>query len=179
MPPEPWKSENAAVWLTYTPPVRLRESCADSSRQTSSTHGEDGYITSDPGTIAALVERLYRKVEARVADFSFHESHHVQGSRTLLLTYGVTGRAARTACKELTSEGKPLSYLVPKTLWPVPEELLRSQARDYPRIVVVEANLGQYVREVERVLKDKTIDFLGAMNGRLITPARIKEAVCE
>lgn len=36
LPPEPWKSEKAAVWLTYTPPVRLRESWAASSRQTSS-----------------------------------------------------------------------------------------------------------------------------------------------
>ncbi|MEW6351275.1 MAG: pyruvate flavodoxin/ferredoxin oxidoreductase [Thermodesulfobacteriota bacterium] len=147
------------------------------SRQTSSTHGEDGYITSDPATISALVERLRRKVEARVREFSFFESFHAKGSRTLLLTYGVTSRAARTASKELAAQGKPVSHLVLKTLWPVPEELLRSEARDYPRIVVVEANLGQYVREVERVLRTKTVDFLGEMNGTLITPARVKEAV--
>ena len=28
LPPEPWKSEKAAVWFTYTPPVRFSESCA-------------------------------------------------------------------------------------------------------------------------------------------------------
>jgi len=38
-------------------------------------------------------------------------------------------------------------------------------------------NLGQYVREVKRVLKDRTVDFLGQMDGRLITPGQIKEVI--
>ncbi|GDY75434.1 hypothetical protein SAV31267_049190 [Streptomyces avermitilis] len=37
LPPDPWKSEKAAVWLTYTPPVRLSDSWAHSSRQVSWT----------------------------------------------------------------------------------------------------------------------------------------------
>ncbi|GAG22563.1 unnamed protein product, partial [marine sediment metagenome] len=48
-------------------------------------------------------------------------------------------------------------------------------AEKVKRVVVVEMNLGQYVREVERVLKDKKVVFLGQMDGRLISPSRIKE----
>jgi 2-oxoglutarate ferredoxin oxidoreductase subunit alpha len=44
-------------------------------------------------------------------------------------------------------------------------------------VVVVEMNLGQYVREIERILPDKKIDFLGRMDGKLITPRQIEEVV--
>ena len=45
------------------------------------------------------------------------------------------------------------------------------------RFVVVEINLGQYVREIERKLKDKVVEFFGRMDGRLLKPAQIKERV--
>ena len=64
-----------------------------------------------------------------------------------------------------------------KTLWPVPEELIKEKAKKVKRVVVVEMNLGQYVREVERVLSDKKVDFFGQMNGSLITPRQIKEVI--
>ena len=41
----------------------------------------------------------------------------------------------------------------------------------------MEMNLGQYVREIQRLLPDKTIDFLGQMNGELITPQQITEVI--
>jgi 2-oxoglutarate ferredoxin oxidoreductase subunit alpha len=37
--------------------------------------------------------------------------------------------------------------------------------------------MGQYVREIERILPQKSIIFCGQMDGRLITPARIAEAI--
>jgi 2-oxoglutarate ferredoxin oxidoreductase subunit alpha len=39
-------------------------------------------------------------------------------------------------------------------------------------------NLGQYVREIERLLPDKDIRFLGRMDGTLIRPAEIQEVLC-
>jgi 2-oxoglutarate ferredoxin oxidoreductase subunit alpha len=44
-------------------------------------------------------------------------------------------------------------------------------------VIVVEMNLGQYVREIERILFDKKVDFLGQMDGRLITPHQIQEVI--
>jgi len=43
--------------------------------------------------------------------------------------------------------------------------------------VVVEMNLGQYVREIERILGEKQVDFCGQMDGWLISPDKIKEAI--
>jgi 2-oxoglutarate ferredoxin oxidoreductase subunit alpha len=95
----------------------------------------------------------------------------------LVITYGVTARAARDAVAALNRGGRPTALLVLKTLWPVPEELLRIQAAACERVVVIEMNLGQYVREIERVLAPREIVFYGQMNGELITPSRIEEVV--
>jgi 2-oxoglutarate ferredoxin oxidoreductase subunit alpha len=38
-------------------------------------------------------------------------------------------------------------------------------------------NLGQYVREIERILPGPAVGFCGQMDGRLIAPQTIVEAV--
>jgi 2-oxoglutarate ferredoxin oxidoreductase subunit alpha len=146
-------------------------------RQTSSTHGPDGYITTDPRVIAENRERLQAKLLSAVDQFTFCETAESDGAETLLLTYGITARAARVVYKECNKRGEPLSLLILKTLWPVPVRLVRRVARTVKRVVVVEMNLGQYVREIERILPDKRIDFCGQMNGQLITPRQIAEAI--
>ena len=95
----------------------------------------------------------------------------------MLISYGVTARAAKAVYKELKNTAQQVSLLILKTLWPVPEDLIRKTAVNVKRVVVVEMNLGQYVREIERILLDKKIDFLGQMDGRLITPHQIQEVI--
>jgi len=146
-------------------------------RQTSSTHGHDGYITTDSNEIAEIRDRLRKKLVSAVERFSFYEAHMEEGADTLILTYGVSARGARDVVKEQKERGNPVSLLVLKTLWPVPENLIREKAKKINRVVVVEMNLGQYVREIERLLPDKKVDFLGQMDGNLITPRRIREAI--
>ena len=146
-------------------------------RQTSSTHGADGYITTDSDEIARVQDRLKTKLTSKVKRFSFHESFLEKDADTLLLTYGITARAARDVYQACKNSGSPISLLILKTLWPVPEELIKEKAKHVQRVVVAEMNLGQYVREIERILPDKTIDFLGQMDGRLISPNQIAEAL--
>jgi 2-oxoglutarate ferredoxin oxidoreductase subunit alpha len=146
-------------------------------RQTSSTHGIDGYITTDYHEIGRNQERLKTKLESAVHQFSFHDAFMAEEADTLLVAYGVTARAAKAVHKAFESEGMPLSLLVLKTLWPVPEALIREKADKVKRVVVVEMNTGQYVWEIKRVLPDKKVDFFGQMDGRLISPSQIREVI--
>ena len=147
-------------------------------RQTSSTHGPDGYITTNPAEIQAGVERLKRKVEAQISSLTFFDLDPVPGARTLVVTYGVTARAARAAVGILRKEhGLPVSLLVLKTLWPAPEQVVRDAAQGMERVLVVEMNLGQYVHEVRRVLCLQQVDFYGTMCGQLVSPAEIVREV--
>ncbi|MBL7179160.1 MAG: pyruvate flavodoxin/ferredoxin oxidoreductase [Desulfobacterales bacterium] len=144
-------------------------------RQTSSTHGPDGYITTDPQKISNMLQRLKTKLVSTVSRFSFHDQYLENDADTLILTYGVTARAALEVIREQKAQGNPLSLLILKTLWPVPEDLIRKKAAEFKRIVVVEMNLGQYVGEIERILPDKEVVFFGQMDGRLISPRQIRE----
>ena len=146
-------------------------------RQTSSTHGPNGYITVDPDEIGGIRQRLKSKLISNVGQFSYYEESRKEGAETLLITYGVTARAARDLFHDQETDSKPFSLLTLKTLWPVPECLIREKAREMKRVVVVEMNLGQYVREVKRVLPDKPVDFFGQMNGKLITPGQTTEVI--
>ncbi len=146
-------------------------------RQTSSTHGPDGYITTDPEQISRNQERLQQKLIGAVDNFLLYDWQPAEATETLVITYGVTARAARSAIIKLSNMGKPVSLLVLKTLWPVPERLIKELATPYKRIIVIEMNLGQYVREIERLLSGKNIVFLGQMNGELIKPGKIQEVI--
>jgi len=147
------------------------------SRQTSSTHGPNGYITADPHEIESNVERLRNKLVQAVDDFTHYELLAADDTDTLVITYGITTRAAKTVYHRSQASAKPFALLSLKTLWPVPEKKIIEISRNYKRIVVVEMNLGQYVREIERVLAGKEVIFFGQMNGKLITPAQIERTV--
>ncbi|MGW8195587.1 MAG: transketolase C-terminal domain-containing protein [Desulforhopalus sp.] len=147
------------------------------SRQTSSTHGREGYITTDPEVIAATIGRLKQKLAYGFEKVNFYESDCRDGDTHLLIVYGVTSRAARTALQELRNGGEKISLLVLKTLYPVPETLLQQAMRGKKKIVVVEMNSGQYVREIARLARDVPVGFHGKMNGELLSPEEIMDAV--
>ena len=146
-------------------------------RQTSSTHGPNGYITTDQTQISQMLKRLKAKLESAVAQFSFYELLPAENSETLLISYGVTARAAKAVYKELKNTAQPVALLILKTLWPVPVSVIRRAVKGFKRVVMVEMNLGQYVAEIERILPDKHVEFYGQMDGRLITPHKIKETI--
>jgi 2-oxoglutarate ferredoxin oxidoreductase subunit alpha len=146
-------------------------------RQTSSTHGVNGYITVDPDEINAFQHRLEKKLKRHVDAFTFYDLDADPQAGTLMVAYGVTARAARVAVAACRAAGKPVSLLILKTLWPVPQRLIVDVAANYDRIVAVEMNMGQYVRELQRLLSGKQIDFLGQMNGNLIKPEQIWEVI--
>ncbi len=146
-------------------------------RQTSSTHGPDGYLTTDPAEITRQLARMQAKITNAADRLAIVEHDSVGAADTLVVTYGVTSRAALAAARGLRASGTPVSLLVLKTLWPVPETAIRQAALSARRVLVVEMNRGQYVREVERILPGKTVQFCGQMDGRLIAPDTIREAV--
>ena len=146
-------------------------------RQTSSTHGPDGYITVDTNTIDQTIHRLEQKLTTAVEKFTYFEYDADPQAETLLIVYGVTARAAKTAIELMRIDGKPISLLILKTLYPVPEILIKKCISEVTRLVVVEMNLGQYIREIERLAGATAVSHYGQMNGELISPEKILEVI--
>lgn len=146
-------------------------------RITSSTHGSDGFITTDPQVIARNQKRLREKIESAAERISLFDEDLKDNSEILIISYGITSSAVGDAVETLGQRDVLISTLTLKTLWPVPEKLLRERARSFRRIIVFEMNLGQYIQEIRRVLYDKEVEFYGQMDGVLISPRKVMEVI--
>jgi 2-oxoglutarate ferredoxin oxidoreductase subunit alpha len=106
---------------------------------------------------------------------------------TLLVSYGVTARAMAEAVRASRAAGRPISALTIHSVWPVPEDGIlaalcsSSCGTAIRRVVVGELNLGDFRREVERVIfgwaartsrPAPEIVGLNRVDGELITPGQ-------
>ena len=145
-------------------------------RFTTSSHDECGYLTKDPPTVGKLNQRLAKKLDAHIDEVTHLEEDIQKGADSLVVSYGITSRAASEAVQTARSVGRKLSSLTVYSLWPVPEKPLRKAMRGMKRIVVPELNLGQYRREIERLAADgQQVVGVHRVDGELITPTQILE----
>jgi 2-oxoglutarate ferredoxin oxidoreductase subunit alpha len=115
------------------------------------THDERGYpVTTDPAVQERLVHRLIEKIRANRADILRMESRWLDDADVIVVSYGISARVALLPIEMARAEGIPVGWLKLTTVWPFPEDLIRSLARRIKAFVVPEINYGQIALEVER-----------------------------
>jgi 2-oxoglutarate ferredoxin oxidoreductase subunit alpha len=144
-------------------------------RFTTSTHDEHGQLSKSPAQVRRLNERLAAKVEMHLDEITMVKADLQMGAETLVVSYGVTARAAEEAVKTARAMGKCVSTLVVYSLWPVPELQIREALVGVHRVIVPELNLGQYQREIQR-LAQEGVEVIGIyrVDGELISPREIE-----
>ncbi|QAA76898.1 MAG: 2-oxoglutarate/2-oxoacid ferredoxin oxidoreductase, alpha subunit [Candidatus Bipolaricaulis sibiricus] len=119
---------------------------------TGSTHDGRGVrFTADPDVHRALATRLVDKVRLNADELAVIEEHGTDDAEVGVVAYGSVARAALAARELVAAQGIRLGVVVPKTLWPLPEEPIRRLAERVRAIVVPELSLGQLVLDVERI----------------------------
>ncbi len=146
-------------------------------RLTGSTHDESATLTKDPATIERLNRHLMAKIEANRGEIEAVDADLEPGAKTLVCAYGVTAGAMRAATLRARRAGRRLSALAIQSLWPVPETALAAALEGIDRIVVAELNSGQYRREIERHAGGREVVGVHRIDGGLVTPDQILEAV--
>lgn len=146
-------------------------------RQTSSSHGPDGYITTSPETLELGIGRMRDKLISHREELVYYRLDEDPQAEILIIVYGVTARAAEVSVKMLREQSHHVTLLILHTLYPVPQSLIAEEIAKVSRIVVFEMNLGQYVREIERFSGPKSVEFFGKMNGELISPEEITRVI--
>jgi len=144
------------------------------ARFTTSTHGKDAYLTTDPAVIQEMIDHFHAKIEKAADKMALVKEDFQEGAETLVVSYGVVSRAAAVAIREARAKGAKVSSLVLQTLWPVPERAIVSAMRGVERVVVPEMNMGQYVLEIER-LAPSGLEVIGVnkMDTTLVSPEEI------
>lgn len=137
-------------------------------------HDKSGFPTNSNELADAFIRRLMWKIEKNIDDIVQVQEEYTEDADTVVLCYGGTVRAAMDAVERARAEGKKVGMFRPITVWPFPEKQLKALAKKVKRIIVAEHNYGQIVLEVERIVKDDCkIDFIGKVDGTVITPKEI------
>lgn len=144
------------------------------------THGPDGFPSNKPDVGERLHRRLISKVERDLEALYQVTSTGMDDARVALVAYGSTARSARRATTILRERGVAAGLMRPSVLWPFYDAPYLAMARKVDQIVVVEMNAGQLSLEVERAVAGQApVTQIGRLNGELLSPYEIADAVAE
>ncbi len=137
-------------------------------------HDDSGFPTNDNKIAGDLVNRLMAKVEENYDDIVEVSETNMEDAEVMIYCFGGTTRAALSAMEEARAKGIKCGIFRPITIWPFADKELKAAAKNVKKIVVAEHNHGQLVNEVRRVVgSDMPIEFVGKVDGTVITPADI------
>lgn len=121
------------------------------------------------------MQQKYREIEASEVRYEEYLTDDVE---TVIVAYGLAARVAMGAIDQLRAEGMKVGLMRPLTLWPFPEKRLRELARQCQRMLVVEMNEGQMVRDVKLAVEGACpVGFYGRSGGMIASPDEIVNVI--
>lgn len=137
------------------------------------THDERGYPnTNEQEVHSKLVRRLCKKIIDNAEEIVNYELSYGEDADAIVIVYGAVSRSAMETVLKLRKKGRKVGLLRLITLNPLPEKLIRKLTR-HAIPIVIEMNLGQIKKEIERISKRK-IYFYGKIGGELPSPDEIE-----
>jgi 2-oxoglutarate ferredoxin oxidoreductase subunit alpha len=146
-------------------------------RFTASTHERNASLQHSTPEALENTRRLRFKTERNLHEYT-HFEYDKRDSDTLIFSFGITAAAAREAAASLEKQGKPVSLMIAKTLFPVPPEYLKTM-EGYSRVIIAEENQGGQYREI--LFGKNGRNGVSGVNGigRLISPTEIEAEVAK
>ena len=137
--------------------------------------------TLSPNVISSLELDPQKREKQNDARFEVYETmkkalpkalvSHVASPKALCVAFGICARIA----DQVRQETPCFDLFRPVTLWPFPVDALRHAAEHVEQILVVECNRGQMLEDIQRILPDKKIHFLGHDGGTIPTAQEIAD----
>ena len=144
---------------------------------TGSAHDAQGRLRKNSPQVIEVLKRLERKIEAHAEEMALVRPDLDPDAQCLVISYGVTARAARQAVNSLRREGVRVSFLQIQSLFPVPRKWLDWATAGVEEVFVAEENLtGQYRAVLAPYLSGKRVYGINRI-GSLISPAEIARTV--
>ncbi|TRZ51596.1 2-oxoacid:acceptor oxidoreductase subunit alpha [bacterium] len=144
------------------------------------THDQTGFPTENAILCQKLIDRQFKKIDANLDKIEKYKKYWVDDADYLIICYGSVSLAAREAINRMRTEEIKVGMFRPLTIWPSPEKRMFELAKkfDPENVLVIEMNKGQYLREIERCMRNRP-QFLSKVNGRPISPLDIVEKLRE
>ncbi|MBP8130491.1 MAG: 2-oxoacid:acceptor oxidoreductase subunit alpha [Candidatus Hydrogenedentes bacterium] len=144
------------------------------------THDEMGFPTNRPDETVTQLEKLRRKIEDFCDEIYRMRVVHMEDADIAIVSYGSVSRTALLATLLARKAGVRVGCVQLQTVWPFPLEPVRSLLRNTMTVIVAELNMGQIVREVERVVPATAkVRSLLRYDGEILTPIQFMEKIEE
>jgi 2-oxoglutarate ferredoxin oxidoreductase subunit alpha len=147
-------------------------------------HGPTGFPTEDAQQCDFNIKRLVGKIntvsqeKGGLDDHADYEEVLLDDADVCIVAYGSIALGAYEAVQKLRAEGIKAGLFRPIMIWPSPAYRLKEIGERFKdKIMVTELNMGQYSKEIERVIKRDDFTTLLKANGRPIAPSEMVETV--
>ncbi len=144
---------------------------------TGSAHNKEGRLQKNSPETLEVLRHLEEKIRWRENDLVQVEADLQRGADTLVISYGITSRAARQAVAQARREGGLASFLGIQSLFPVPGRAIGESLHGIKRVLVAEENIrGLYRSVIERHCDGVEVQGINKI-GAMITPGDILKAL--
>lgn len=142
------------------------------------THDERGYPGMDAQTQEQMISRLIGKIRNNRDSIIRTQNLYIDDAEVVVVSYGISARSAMHAVRNARSEGIKAGMIKLETVWPFPEELIRSLAPQIKAFIMPEINGGQMVLELERCACGACpVNLVSHFGGAIIHPGLIFNAI--
>lgn len=142
------------------------------------THDEHGYPGMDAKTQEQMVSRLVGKIRDNRENIIKTKNLFIDDAEVVIVSYGISARAAMQAVRDARNEGIKAGLIKLETVWPFPEDLIRSLAPHVKAFIMPEINGGQMVLELERCACGACpVNLVSNFGGSIIHPSLILSSI--
>jgi 2-oxoglutarate ferredoxin oxidoreductase subunit alpha len=154
--------------------------CGDGYRihVTGLTHDERGYPAMDDKAQDNMVKRLVGKIRNNREKIISTKNLFLDDADVVVVSYGISARSAMHAVRDARKDGIKVGMIKLETIWPFPEDLIRSIAPQVKALIMPEINGGQMVLELERAACGACpVTLISNYGGAIIHPGLISSAI--
>ena len=142
------------------------------------THDERGYPAMNAEASEWNIKRLVKKIRLHRDEIIQVEERHLEDAEIIVVSYGISARTSLWPIEQAQKDGIRIGYLRLITVWPFPEEQIRTLAKKIRAFVVPEINDGQILREVERCAAGQAqVIGVNRLGGDILEPQKVLSAL--
>ncbi|MEN6468210.1 MAG: 2-oxoacid:acceptor oxidoreductase subunit alpha [Smithella sp.] len=156
--------------------------CGDGYRihVTGLTHDDRGYPAMDAQAQERMVSRLVDKIRHNRDKIISTKNMYLDDAEVVVVSYGISARSSMQAVRNARNEGIKAGLIKLETIWPFPEELIRSVAPQVKAMMMAEINGGQMVLELERCASGACpVSLVSNYGGAILHPGLIQSAIAK
>jgi len=137
-------------------------------------HAEDGKPSYDPRTRRAMMQKRQRKLSRIARDFADADRYGDTKPEIGVIGWGSSAGPISEAVSRATEKGIKVGGLVPRLIFPSPNELIRPFLESCREVIVVEGNMtGQYASFLRSEFPGFTPVQLNKYDGTLIRTSEV------